>query len=376
MTRSASIRVRAVLTASLCIVIFGAVGAAQTLPGPSPFRTDLSKRSIDLGELLSGGPPKDGIPAINQPRFDSVAQAAAWIDDREPVLVFEHGGEARVYPLQILIWHEMANDVVGDLPVLASYCPLCQSAIVFDRRVNDQVLDFGVSGLLRHSDMIMFDRRTESLWQQLTGEAVVGELTGKNLRILPSRQVDFGSVRKYLHGAKVLNRETGVRRDYGKSPYAGYEDGNRTIFPVPYKKRGALRKLDRLATIRVGDKARAYPLKRLGSSRVEAGEIAGTPYIVFFDPAAASALDRSDISGSKRVGSVGVFSPLLDGQALSFKRDKNKIMDEQTGSAWNIFGEAVEGPLQGKRLTAIDHGVFYAFAWLAFHPDTEIVGSR
>jgi len=148
------------------------------------------------------------------------------------------------------------------------------------------------------------------------------------------------------------------------------------LFRSAYEKRGSLRKLDRLATIRIGDEARAYPLKRLRSSPVEAGEIAGTPYVVFFDPVAASALDHVNIAGSKRVGSVGVFSPLLDGQALRFKRVKKKTVDEQTGSVWNIFGEAVEGPLHGKRLTPIEHGVFYAFAWLAFHPNTVIVGSR
>jgi hypothetical protein len=171
----------------------------------------------------------------------------------------------------------------------------------------------------------------------------------------------------------VLNRETGFKRDYGKSPYAGYETGGETLFPVSFSKPGSLNKLDRLATIRMGDEAHAYPLKRLRSSGVAAGEIGGTPYVVFFDPAATSALDHRDIAASKRVGSVGVFSPMLDEEALLFKRNKKRIVDEQTGSVWNIFGEAIEGPLQGRRLKPIEHGVFYAFAWLAFHPDTKIL---
>lgn len=139
------------------------------------WKTDTSKRNIDLSELISGGPPKDGIPAINHPTFISPEDADSWLEQDEPVIAFQLNGTARAYPLQILIWHEIVNDNFGDTPVLVTFCPLCYSAIVFDRRIDGETHQFGVSGFLRNSDLIMFDRKTESLWQQFTGEAIVDD---------------------------------------------------------------------------------------------------------------------------------------------------------------------------------------------------------
>ncbi len=347
--------------------------AAERLPSSSEWRTDLSRRSIELSELLSGGPPKDGIPSINAPSFVSVEEAAGWLDDREPVQVVTIDGETRVYPVQILIWHELVNDRIGDTPILVSYCPLCLSAIVFDRRVGERTLEFGVSGMLRDSDMVMFDRRTESLWQQLTGEAIVGELWGETLKIVSSQVVDFGSVRKAYPKAKTLSRDTGHRRPYGDSPYAGYEAGGRTIFPVKFRGRGSLKKLDRLLTITAGEEAVAYKMKEVGGRRLIPGEIVGRPYVVFLTPEGAGALDRRKIVDSKPVGSVGVFSPVVDGRALGFQFRDGSFFDEQTGSEWNLFGEAVAGELEGRRLEPLEHGVFFAFAWLTFHPRTQLL---
>ena len=148
------------------------------------WKTDFSKRSVPLEEILSGGPPKDGIPPIDDPKFVSVGDADDWMGDREPIVVFEHQGLVRGYPWQILMWHEIANDVVNGQPVTITYCPLCNTAIAFDRRLGDRVLDFGTTGRLRHSDLVMYDRQTESWWQQAVGEAIVGELTGKKLQFL------------------------------------------------------------------------------------------------------------------------------------------------------------------------------------------------
>ena len=166
------------------------------------WRTDLSKKSIDLAELKSGGPPKDGIPAVDRPKFVMPAQASAWLSPKEPVMVVEHAGEARAYPLQILMWHELVNDQIGDLPLLVSYCPLCNSALVFDRRVDGKVYDFGVSGMLRNSDMVMYDRQTDSLWQQIGGDAIVGTMTGKKLKLLHSQTVSFENFARTFPRAK------------------------------------------------------------------------------------------------------------------------------------------------------------------------------
>jgi hypothetical protein len=132
--------------------------------GPGNWKTDLSKKSVDLREILSGGPAKDGIPAILDPKFIGVEEANGWLAPAEPVLMVRHEGEARAYPLQILLFHEIANDQIADLPILVSYCPLCNSAITFDRRIGGEALTFGVSGMLRNSDMVMYDHQTDSLW--------------------------------------------------------------------------------------------------------------------------------------------------------------------------------------------------------------------
>lgn len=344
------------------------------LPARGDWKTDLSKASIDIADLIGGGPAKDGIPAIRDPKFVSIDDARAWVADPEPVMVVDAGSEVRIYPIQILIWHEMVNDVIGDLAVLVSYCPLCNSAIVFDRTVDGKVYDFGVSGMLRHSDMIMFDRQTDSLWQQLTGESVVGELTGKRLWIVSSQMVDFASARNSYPAARVLSKETGHDRAYGSSPYAGYDMGGRTMFPVPYQSKGQTRPLDRLVTIQTEDGAKAHLLEEVRKARVRADKIGDTRYVIFAEPTATSPLDKPNISESKGVGSVGVFSPNVDGRELKFRNRGSKIVDRETGSEWNIFGKAVAGELEGKELKAINHGVFYAFAWLSFYPDTRVVG--
>lgn len=347
---------------------------AQTLPVRGDFRTDLSKRSIDLSELRGGGPPKDGIPALLEPRFDAVEKAATWLDDSEPVLVVEHAGEVRAYPFQILMYHELANDQIGDLPILASYCPLCNSAIAFDRRLNGTTYTFGVSGMLRNSDMVMYDHQTDTLWQQLTGEAIVGELTGRRLEIVGSQVTHFGAVRETFPAAKVLNRDTGHSTPYGQSPYAGYEGRGRTMFPAPYQQADRVRALDRLVAIYSDEKPHGHTLDSVARNGVGEGEIDGRPYVIFFDPKAVGAMDARRIADSDAVGSVGVFSRIVDGAELKFQHRKGVITDKQTGSEWDLFGRATSGPHSGKRLQPINHGVFYAFAWLAFQPETKLYG--
>ncbi len=143
-------------------LVQGGLAHAQGITDAEWPNTDFSKSLVDLNEIISGGPPKDGIPAIDEPKFVSPKEAIEWLDAREPVIAVVIKDDARAYPLQILIWHEIANDVVGDVPVLVTFCPLCNSSLVFDRRVNGRVLDFGTTGRLRKSDLVMYDRQTES----------------------------------------------------------------------------------------------------------------------------------------------------------------------------------------------------------------------
>ena len=185
-------------------------------------RTDFGKSSIDFSEILSGGPPKDGIPAIDNPEFVSVSEVTD-LGDQEPVIALKLNGEAKAYPLRILMWHEIANDEIGGVPVTVTYCPLCNAAVVFDRRVNEQVLDFGVSGKLRHSDMIMYDRQTQSWWQQFVGRGIVGAMTGVELKRLPARVIPFSAFRASYPDGKVLVASNPNARRYGENPYVKYD---------------------------------------------------------------------------------------------------------------------------------------------------------
>ena len=354
---------------ALCLLTFG-VCLGQLAPGA--WKTDLSKKSIDLSELKSGGPPKDGIPAIDRPRFVSTSSAGAWLDAKEPVIVVEHENEARAYPLQILMWHEIVNDQIAGLPILVSYCPLCNSAVVFDRRIDGKAYDFGVSGMLRESDLVMYDRQTYALWQQITGEAIVGDMTGVRLELVTSQTVSFKAFSRAFPDGLVLSRDTGYARPYGKNPYVGYEFHDQTIMPVnPARKLKAPK--DRLVTVARAGRTKAYPFPVLRKARVVEDSLDGAAYVVMYEKGTVTALDQSQIASSRDVGSVGVFSAGLDGQRLRFEKKGERIVDSNTGSSWNVLGMAVDGPLKGRRLRPVAHGVYFAFAWLVFHPDTEIV---
>jgi hypothetical protein len=206
------------------------VALAPEADAESEFATDFSKHTVPLDEITSGGPPRDGIPAIEEPRFISVAEADAWLHPREAVVLIQIGDDARAYPIQILMWHEIVNDVVGRTPLTVTYCPLCNTAIAFDRRLDGQVLDFGTTGRLRRSNMVMYDRQTETWWQQATGEAIAGKLAGRQLELLPAALISWAEFREAHPIGGVLSRETGHSRAYGRNPYVGYDDPERLPF--------------------------------------------------------------------------------------------------------------------------------------------------
>jgi len=338
----------------------------------SSWNTNWNRHTIDYGEILSGGPPRDGIPSIDEPKFISPEEAGAWLAAVEPVIALEIDGEARAYPLQVLIWHEIANDVVGDTPVAVTFCPLCNSAIVFDRRFQGQALEFGTSGLLRNSDLIMYDRTTESLWQQFTGEGIVGELAGEQLTFLPSRIISFADFQQAYPDGLVLSRETGFSRSYGQNPYVGYDDINSSPFLYNDPVDERLRPMARVVTVSLADVDVAYPLDILAEVGVIHDRQGEQDLVVFHAPGTASALDGGSIAGSRDVGATGVFDPNLDGQTLTFQRVGTTFVDDQTGSVWNIVGQVIEGPLAGERLTPIISADHFWFSWAAFRPDTVV----
>ncbi len=347
---------------------------------PPPFstdawQTDFSRRSVPWEEIISGGVPKDGIPAIDAPQFESVQAAGEWLEDPDPLILFEHGDIVRAYPLAILIWHEIVNDQVGDLPIAVTFCPLCNASIVFDRRLDDMVLDFGTTGNLRHSDLIMYDRQTESWWQQLTGEAIVGTLTGRQLRFLPSQVIPWKDFRTRFPDGQVLarpQRNGRFLRSYGRNPYIGYDSSSQPFLFLG-KPDPRLPATERVLGLTTETRARAYPFSLLAQTRVLHDEFDGIPLVIFHISGMASALDTARISTGKDIGSVAVYDRRLGDQELTFRPDgQEHFVDEQTGTRWNILGEAVAGPLQGSQLTPILHFDHFWFAWAAFFPDTEL----
>ena len=340
---------------------------------PGEWQTDFSKRSVPYAEIFSGGVPRDGIPPLDNPNFTTVADADEWLEAQEPVIAFEMNGAAKAYPLQILTWHEIVNDTVGGVPVVATFCPLCNSAIVFERTLDGVVYDFGVSGKLRNSDLIMWDRQTESWWQQLTGAGIVGELTGQQLRLLPSSIVAWQDFKAAYPDAAVLSRDTGYRRNYGANPYVGYDRVDQPPFLFFGRQDDRLLPMERVAALTVGDAAAAFPFALLEREGVVHYRVGGQDLAVFFQPGARSALDGPSIADSKAVGATGVFDRDFEGQRLTFQSDGEGFTDAETGSRWNILGQATAGPLAGGQLTPIVHANHFWFAWAAFRPDTEIV---
>lgn len=347
------------------LLLAGSAGAVE-------LRTNRAKALVPLEEIVPGGPPPDGIPAIDAPTFVTPGEAGRWLDPKEPVLAVEVEGAARAYPLQILMWHEIVNDSIGGRPLSVTYCPLCNSGIVFDRRVGDRVLDFGTSGMLYKSDLVMYDRQTHSLWAQMEGRAVVGDLAGTRLAMLPANTLAYGEWRRLHPRGQVLSRDTGHRRMYGRNPYTGYDDPSSHPFLFFGRVDRRLPPKERVAGVVIGDRARAYPFRLLAARKVVADTLAGQPLVVFYRAGAVSALDQTVIAQSREVGATGVFSPTVDGRVLTFEAAEGGFRDRETGSLWSLLGRAREGPLAGKALRPIIHVDAFWFAWAAFRPETDV----
>jgi hypothetical protein len=336
-------------------------------------KTDFSRRTVDLAEIQSGGPPKDGIPAIDRPRFVGARAAQAWLRAEEPVIVLRAGREVRAYPLQILMFHEIVNDELAGRPLAVTFCPLCNASIVFERRLGERLLDFGTTGRLRHSDLVMYDRQTESWWQQFTGTGIVGQYAGARLQRVPSEIVSFGEFSAAHPLGLVLSRETGHARPYGRNPYVGYDDIRQSPFLLSSSPDPRLPPMERVLSVSAGGRHRLYPLSLLEKHPVANRSLAGLDYVIFAKPGMASPLDRRDIAQGRPIPAATAFERRLEGRLLEFAHRDGRFVDVHSGSEWNILGEAVAGPLKGKRLAPLDSGVHFAFAWLAFNPESEIV---
>ena len=327
---------------------------------------------IDVDAVLDGGPPPDGIPPIDEPHFDRVAQAD-WLADSEPVLSLTVGKETRAYPLQVMTWHEIVNDTVGGTPVTVTYCPLCNSGVAFEREIAGRVLTFGTSGRLYADNLVMYDRQTETLWPQLTGQASIGVLTGEQLKAIPMGVVAWQEFREAFPDSLVLNRDTGSDRPYGRNPYIGYDDLDSSVpFPLPGDSDDRLVVKQRVIGLSTGETAIAVLRSSLEGSEPLALEVDGTPLVLWHRPGQSSALDTGSISKGSDIGTVGVFEARLGKRLLSFVKQGSGFADVETGSRWNVLGQATAGPLAGKRLTPAVHLDTFWFAWAAFQPRTQL----
>ena len=349
--------------------------------GESPtFRTDgwetnFCLHSVPYEEIFSGGPNRDGIPPIDSPRFETVDSADLWIEDPEPVILLEVNGDARAYPLQILIWHEIVNDQVGGDPVVVTFCPLCNTALVFTRPViNGELLTFGTSGNLRLSDLVMWDRQTESWWQQFNGEAIVGDLTGTRLELIPSGIISWEDFKTKHPEGQVLSVNTGFQRNYGRNPYTGYD--NITSYPFAFvgDLNDRLPPMARVLGIPLEDgPGGAYSLDLLKEKLVLNERLGDTPIAIFWKAGTASAVDSGIISQGQDVGTSRVYLSTVGDQVFTFDaNDDGTFTDQETGSTWDIFGEAIDGTLAGTRMMSLPHHDTFWFAWAAFVPDGSL----
>jgi hypothetical protein len=316
-----------------------------------------TKDIVPPDQIVSGGPPRDGIPSIDKPKFVSVQDASKFLQGRDLVIGLSINGDVRAYPMQILVWHEIVNDVVGGTPVAVTYCPLCFTSQVFVRDIDRQTVQFGTSGKLYNSNLVMYDRTSESLWSQALGEGIVGKYAGKQLVTVPFEVGYWDDWKKEHPESKILSIDTGFGRPYGTDPYRDYYTSPQLLFPVSHRD-------DRLSVKEVvigleHDGAfKAYKLQDIEDKRVINDDIHGKAVALFSpQPFTARAFDR-----------------YVNNQILDFNYDPStgKVTDSQTGSEWNFEGKAIKGEMEGRSLTRIPFDEGFWFSWVSFHPQTDL----
>jgi hypothetical protein len=342
-----------------------------------PWPTDWLQTTVDLGDLVLGvgaTEPRDAIPPIDDPTYESVADASAWLSDDQPGVLVEVGDDVRFLALAILIRHEIVNDEIGGVPIAITYCPLCNTALAFDRRVDGDVLRFGVSGLLRNSDLIMWDDQTVSLWQQITGEAIVGAYSGTRLAQIGTAIVRFADFAAEYPDGLSLSRDTGFDLTYGTNPYEGYSGRFTPLMPVEGEPDHRFMPLVRVVGVSVGGRDRAYPFALLSEQRVVNDVVGGVPVVVLWGaPDTLDPLNAREIAASKSIGTAVAFDPVVGGETLTFAAlPDGRFSDAQTGSTWTILGLATDGPLTGTRLPLAPHRNDFWFAWTAFFPEGDV----
>ncbi len=326
---------------------------------------------IDPAEIIDAA-SFDGIPAVDEPVLVPRARADTVLSDTEQVMLVEVAGDARAYPVRQLIRHEIVNDVVGGVPVAVTWCPLCNTGITFDRTVDGRTEVFGVSGSLYRSALVMFDRRTVSLWPQPLGKAVLGPMLGAELTVLPSSLLPWSEVRDTWPQVQVAfaSQDAIGATD---NPYEGYDtSGDPFLFRGEADDR--LPEFERVAGVTFDGDSRAWTYNYLRRHRAVDATVGGQPLVLLWAPGSASPLEGDDVRDGRDIGSTAVYDPRVDGRTLTFSpAGPTQFTDQETGSRWTLGGLAVSGPLVGRRLEALPHQDAFWFAWAAFQPDTALV---
>jgi hypothetical protein len=345
------------------------------------WKTDITKHSIDLSEIQIVM-PKGSFPRIDYPKFFDKKQGLKAYFSKEPVIAVEINGKAKAYPLNILTFHEITNDSLGGVPILATYCPLCNSGLVFNRKLKhnnkEYLLEFDVSGMLRKSDMVMLDRNTETLWQQLMGTAIVGELDEAQLDIIPSMIISVEDFFEHYPNGKIMSNKNDnekMAQQYGKNPYKKYDDLSSSPYKRFFNKDNVDKRLpamERIVDIEDLGDYKVYTFSKLQKEKVINDTFKSKDVVLFFKEGTVSILDDNDISKSKDIGSVTVFKRKVNGKTLTFSKKGTAYIDSETNSSWNFTGYCFKGELQDTQLRIEPHSNHFAFAWLAFHPDTII----
>ncbi|MFQ5556037.1 MAG: DUF3179 domain-containing protein [Acidimicrobiales bacterium] len=335
-----------------------------------PYDPRLPDPLLDPDDLLPLAGP-DAIISLDDPRFVP-ATDIRFLAGCEEVLVLDIDGDVRGYPVQIMVWHEIVNDTVGGVPVAVTFCPLCNSAVAVGRAVDGRVLEFGTSGWVHNSALVMYDRQTGSLWDHFIAKGVIGELVGTELDRFAVSTVSFEQLLAEHPDALVLTRDTGVRRSYGLNPYQFYDQPG-TAFGFDGTAPEGYEEKERFLGVEGGDDAVAIRLDHLFDLGVLSFTVDGIDMVAWALPGTAGTTDLQLSNQGTDVGSTGVFLPVVDGLALTFDRDETGFVDRETGSHWSVLGRSDAGPLAGSRLEAVAHLDTFWFAWTAFHPDTRVI---
>lgn len=303
---------------------------------------------LNPNKILSGGPPKDGIPSIDNPKFESAEEADKWLNDDDLVLGLDYKGTVKAYAHRILNWHEIVNDFAGNERVLITYCPLCRTGIAFRPIVNGKEIEFGTSGKLYNSELIMYDRLTDSYWPQSLGMAVIGPSTGKILEKIPLDTVRWKDWKKVHPDTQVLRKSTGFIRDYDRNPYGGIQKSDRVSFPLSSTD-SRLKSKVIVYGAEFDGAAKAYAEDDVKKDKVINDAVGDVPIVVVW---------------YEDLNTVKIFERTLDGETLEFSLDGDEIKDNN-GNVWTVV-DMIE------KLEIVDTFGHFWFAWAAFFPGTEL----